>query len=287
MIDTEGNTQVTFPQFPQFPQQNFGPQFPQQPQPQPQYAPQFPQGYQPQPQQPPVQLANGSLSDFYEQPSVSGGPSISFKDKQVGTTYVGIVERDLIDSDVQQQTQPGSNLPAYYRDGRPKFVLKVPLIVQQSQEFPEGKATWYVTGQSRDELFRAMAEAGVPADRIARGPEKGAAVQIQLVGRKPARTPGFNPANQVAVRYQRPQGAEQAAQPQAQPAQPAPQQAPAQPEVPVQAQPAQLPPGAIQQGPPPNGAFPQGAPQQGQLPQQDQMSPEQQALIARLTGAGS
>ena len=51
-----------------------------------------------------------------------------------------------------------------FKDGSVKWHMIVPLQVQQSQLFPEGKAAWYVKGQAKDELARAMTEAGVPSD---------------------------------------------------------------------------------------------------------------------------
>lgn len=145
-------------------------------------------------------MAAGSLDDFFSQPSVSGGPAWSFKNKPDGTTYVGVVARPVTDADIQQQTQPGSNIPATYRNGQPKFVMRVAMKVEATPEFPEGEASWFVAGQSRDELVRAMAEAGVPAGP----PEAGATISVTLVGRRPSKTPGFNPSNQVRIRYQRP-----------------------------------------------------------------------------------
>ena len=196
-------------------------------------------------------LATGSLDEFFAAPSVGGGPSWSFKGRDIGTTFSGVVARPVTNADIQQQTTPGSNQPATYRDGRPKFVMRVPLRVNPDQSFPDGEATWYVTGQSRDELVRAMAEAGAPAG----APEAGAAITVTLVARRPSRTPGFNPSNQVSVRYVRPQGAvEPVATGQSTPGgTPTSEPAPAAPAVTTPAPPADL-------------------------------TPQQQAILAGLTG---
>lgn len=208
-------------------------------------------------QQQPVVLATGNLDDFFGQPSVSGGPSWTFKDKPVGTSYSGIVARAVTNADIQQQTTPGAGLPATYRDGRPKWVMRVPVTCQPSVDFPDGEATWYVTGQTRDELVRAMSESGAPAGP----PEPGAAVQVTLVARKPSRTPGFNPSNQVSVRYSRPPGSTA---------------------TPTSATPAQsASPGAAPITP--AQATPAAGPQPAPSPPGD-LTPEQQALLARLTG---
>ncbi|MFT4081160.1 MAG: hypothetical protein QM638_01110 [Nocardioides sp.] len=266
------------PQYPQAPQpqqyvqppaQQAPPPYPTQPQ-QP-YPPYPQQGYpQQQPQQPQIPLAEGSLDAFYSQPSVGGGPSISWTDKQtqqpkpIGTTYAGIVARDVTNADVQQQTDIKTGQPQVYRDGRPKFAMKVPLKVQPSQEFPEGEASWFVKGQARDELVRAMIEAGVSGS-----PKAGDAIQVTLVQRRPS-GPGMNPANIVQVNYQPaqqpvqqqvtepPQSFAQQQQLQAYTAQQQPQQA--------------APPQQAAQVPAQQPAVPEG------------LSADQAALLARLTG---
>lgn len=253
------------------PQQVQQPQFPaQQPFPQQQYA-----APAPGPQAPP--LAQGSLDDYYSQPSAASGPSISWtaadrSPKPIGTSYAGIVARDVTNADVQQQTDFNTKAPLFYRDGRPKFAMKVPLKVQPSPEFPEGEATWYVKGQARDELVRAMAEAGCEG-----APKAGAVIQITLVQRRQSGA-GLNPANVVQVAYTPPSGTG-AASPAPVPVQqqaPAPQvQAAPMPQVPgVPAAPQQAPQQAVQQQ----------APQQGAPTPPSDLSPEQQALLAKLTG---
>lgn len=313
------------PQYPQPPAPAPQQQFPGYPAPAPQYpqAPAYPQqGYPAPAPQPPAQpLAQGTLDAYYSQPSVGGGPSLSWTDKQsnqpkpIGTSYAGIVARDVTNADIQQQTDFRTQAPLFYKDGRPKFAMKVPLKVQPSPEFPEGECSWFVKGQARDELVRAMAEAGCEG-----APKAGALIVVTLVQRRPSGA-GMNPANIVQVRYQPPQGAGAPS-----PA-PTPQQAPA-PQPQAQQQPATLAgqpnpfaqPGAQGVDPFPqqqqyaNGGFvqPQApAPQQpaqgqtvtvdqalaqAQAPQQPQgqptpqppsdLSPEQQALLAQLTGGG-
>jgi hypothetical protein len=262
------------PQYPaQYPQQPPMPQYPQQPPAYPapqgypqQPAPAYPQGYaQPYaPPAPPAQpLPTGTLDTFYQQPSASGGPSYKFMDAnrqpQIGKSYEGFVARPVTDADVRAQTDQGGAVQTY-RDGRPKFVMVVPMQVQPSQEFPEGQAGWWVKGQARDELARAMAEAGAPAG----APEAGAFIRVTLVGVRPI--PGRNPAYQYRVDYVRPGNPAPAPQSVAAPVVqqfPAPQ---AVPQVPV---PQQVP------APAPAAAAPTAA----------GFTPEQQALFAKLTGA--
>jgi len=183
------------PQYPQYPPQQY-PQYP--PQQYPQYPPQqYPVQYPQQAPMPPT--VAGTLDAFFDQPS-TGNKSWVFHNKPIGTTYTGIVARTVTKADVRQQTdQQGRGQT--FRDGRPKFVMVVPVLVQPSQEFPEGQASWWVKGQARDELVRAMAEAGAPEGP----PEAGAAVSVTLIGQRPI--PGMNPAYQYRVIYRRPPGA--------------------------------------------------------------------------------
>jgi hypothetical protein len=190
----------------QYPTQGQYPAYPQQPYPGQQFQQ---QQYAPQAPQPPAQpLAKGTLDDYYSQPSAGSGPSISWSNpdkspKPIGTSYAGIVARPVTNADIQQQTDPATQQPKFFRDGRPMFVMTVPLKVQPSAEFPDGQATWFVRGQARDELVRAMAEAGAPAGP----PEHNAFIVVTLVQRRPSRM--GNAANIVQVQYTRPQGAAQ------------------------------------------------------------------------------
>lgn len=209
-----------YPQQPQFPPpaappQGYPPQQPQYPPAPPQpYPPQQPMQYPPaappQFQQPPqgygypqaAPVATpppvaGTLDQFYSQPSTGGGAALSFE--QVGQSYVGIVTRAIGDGDIQQQTNTSNGQPASFRDGRPKFVMKVPLQMHPTAAYPDGLAQWWVKGVARDELARAMAEAGAPEGP----PEAGAIIQITFTGTRPS-GPGMNPTKLVAVTYQRP-----------------------------------------------------------------------------------
>jgi hypothetical protein len=292
------------------PQQQYPPQPPPQQYVQPGQAPQqypptyapppYPQQYGQQPPQQPQQApAQGSIDDYYSQPSGSFGGAISWKDKPLGTTYAGIVARTVTNADIIHDSDPQTQQLKFYRDMRPKFVMKVPMLTQPSQEFPDGEMTWFVRGQARDELTRAMQEAGVQG-----APEKGAYLSITLVERKPQRQ--GNPANIVQVTYQPPQDqgsqgavnpnpqatiAASGGQPVEQPPVAAPpqqfqQQAATAPPQYAQApqQPVQVPGAtASYQAPPqqqqaPQAQAPQGAPQ----PPSD-LNPDQQALLAKLT----
>src|SRR5262245_44220222 len=266
-----------YPQYPpqQPPQQYQQPGYPQTyptaTPPIPQYPtpPQSQYPTYPLPPQAPAPTVSGSIDDFFDQPT-TGSKAWVFKDRPIGTQYVGIVTREVTRGDIRQQTdQQGRGLT--FRDGRPKFVMVVPMTVAPTQEFPEGQASWWVKGQARDELVRAMAEAGAPAGP----PEAGAAIGVTLVGMRPI--PGFNPAFQYRITYRRPTGAP-----------PVPVEAVHQAPAPVE--PAYYPPAPpAQAAPPPQYAAPDPAPAPapgappGMAP--NQLTAEQQALLAQLTGS--
>jgi hypothetical protein len=152
---------------------------------------------------PPPPLAKGSVDDFYEQPAASG-KSISFNGKPFGTSYTGYIARPITNADIQQQTAMHTRLPLTHPDGSPKWVMIVPLTVTPDQEFPDGRATWYVKGSERAELERAMDAAGVPlsAEGHMPPPEAGARVTITYTGDRPV--PNMNPQKMKAVTYERP-----------------------------------------------------------------------------------
>lgn len=228
----------TYPPQPQYGQP---PQYQQAP---PQYAPQQPPAYgngqygayQPQPQYAPPQqqappVPQGTIDDFYDQPS-GGGKGISYTGKQPGWTISGIVPRPVTKADIQPQTDKNKNV-GRWNDGRVKYQMLVPLNVAPSAEFPEGMATWYVKGQARDELNRAMAEAGRPPNTP---PEAGARIDITFTGTRPI--PGLTPQNLVQVRYTPPEHAANPTTPTPSATAPAPGTAPNMPAAPATAAPA-------------------------------------------------
>lgn len=293
------------PQYAQpVPQQAYAPApqgYPAQPQ---QYG--QPQGYAPQvpAQAPAVPLADGSLDAFYAQPTIGGGPGISWKGKPDGYTVQGVIPRDVTNADVTQEVgAPNTReagVPQFYRDGRPKFVMAVPLQVPASAEYPEGEAKLYIRGQLREELTRAMGEAGEQG-----APRAGAVLTVTLVQRKPGR--GTIPQNIFAVTYT-PAGGQPPAVQQAQPQQPVQQYAPqpvAQPQQYAQAPAQQYAPQPLQQPAPQYAQAPAQQPvqQYAQAPQQvaqpvqqvhpvqqpqpgvpEGLDPRQAELLAKLTG---
>lgn len=293
-------SEMTYPQQ-GFPQQGY-PQGPPQGYPQQGY----PQGPPPQVYQngyggqtqtipPAPQLAAGSVEGFFSQPSVGGGPalfgSVNGQPAPIGTEYFGIVARDVTDSDVEQQTDYNDKSKgAFYKNGQPKFVMKVPLLLAVSATFPEGTGQWYVQGAVRDELVRALGAVGAPA-----GPPKGGwGVHIKKIGERPIR--GLRPASVYQVSAFNPETAAQYGAsmgiagtptfgaPAAAPVAPAPvqeQPAPVTQPVPQIQVPAQVPvvagvDAAAMQGQP----MPPPAPAQAP----EGLSADQAALFAKMTG---
>jgi hypothetical protein len=252
------------PQAPGYPQQGYPQNYQQQG-----YGP---QGYGQQPPPPPAQLARGSLAGFYGQPGGGTGKSIAtFLHRQVGQVFTGTVLRDVTAADIVQQTAMRTNEPKFFRDGRPVMKLILQMSTQPSADFTDGRACWHVAGADRDELDRAMTEAGVPmtdvseardGSAMARVPEGGATISVRFTGQRPV--PGMNPQNVHQVTYRRPPGAFNG---QAQP--PAAQQAP--PPAAVAPPPQQLPgqPPAQQYAPPQPPAQQYAPPAPPQPPAQD------------------
>jgi hypothetical protein len=277
-------------QYPGYPPQQFAPQgFPQQ-----QFAPSGVPGYPPvQMAPPPPPLAQGSIDDFYSQPVTGGGAFWKFEGP--GVYHAGFVARAIAQGDIRQQTTPPAqgSVPQTYRDGRPKFEMLVPLKVAPDQTHLDGLATWAVRGNDREELTRAMAEAGAPEGP----PEAGAFIQVVCTELRPTR--GGIPQKVKQVQYTRPGETPTLFQPAVQ-----------QPAQPVYAQPQQVAPpatfaqpqqAAFAQATAPAAPTPQYAPTQvASAPAQapaaapaqpaapaapaDGLSEAQQELLARLTG---
>lgn len=231
------------------------------------------------------------MTDFLNQPVIGWGKSWSLaQEVPVNTTYIGIVAREVDDGDFEHATKPaasGGGLD-YYRDGRPKVNMKVPMYCQPDNTHPEGRAILFVNGTVGTELKRAMDAAGAPAS-LNGIPEKGAVIKLVKAGQ---RRNSFNSWSAVPhIDYTRPEGAAPAPPVVEQPAPPVVEQpAPpvvetpnsqhgeytgAPPQAPIgQAQPPLQTPPVVEQPAPPV--------QQAAAPPAD---PEKAALLDRLTAA--
>jgi hypothetical protein len=132
------------------------------------------------------------------QPASAGGKSLSFN--IVGTRYTGTVVRNVTDADIERATEVGARgaqgVYATHPDGRAKVVMKVPLLMQPSAEYPTGIGVWYVKGNERSELLRAMEAAGAEA-----GPPRGGdMIDITYTHDEPSRS-GMSPRKVKRVVY--------------------------------------------------------------------------------------
>jgi hypothetical protein len=138
----------------------------------PQYAPPAPpQGYDPyaqfQGQQPQAPAGppprTGTLADSSNQPEAGAA---FWKFKNPGDTNMGIVTRDLVDTDTKERTYRGQVQKRF--DNSPDWVLAIPITN------PDGSAAvWEVGGKDRTALKNAMIAAGEP-DGL---PKKGWAIR--------------------------------------------------------------------------------------------------------------
>jgi hypothetical protein len=193
-----------------------------------------------------------------DQPSGGGGAAVTkfFQGRPQGSWLQLQVTRDLIAaSDVQQQSDSNGTLQ-YFKTGgqpdlnRPKYVLIIKCQVLGSSDnshtgiFPEGEASIWIKGITRDALVSSMATAGVPnADQaLGRGKIGGAVITMISAGERPANRAGFSPTKLYNFQYQ-PNGREhvvdQAAAPAVLPPTPGPAESapPAPPTAPTAAAP--------------------------------------------------
>jgi hypothetical protein len=153
-----------------------------------------------------------------DQPSGGGGAAVTkfFQGRPQGSWLQLQVTRDLIpSSDVQHQTDSNGTLQ-YFKTGgqpdlnRPKYVLIIKCTVLGSSDnshtgiFPEGEASIWIKGITRDALVSAIATAGVPnADRaLGRGKIGGAVITMISAGERPANRAGFSPTKLYNFQYQ-------------------------------------------------------------------------------------
>jgi hypothetical protein len=162
-----------------------------------------PQGYGQQPPRPPQpELPRGSLKDYVEQPAGGFGPSLAFP--QVGTQYWCTVARNVGDADIKPQTDMITGEVRTFPDGRVKWMMCVPVLLQPSPQYPEGTATWYVKGNDRTELTRAMEAAGIgtdPATGTTYPPRAGDTFHVHFTHESASSGRGRNPGKVKRVTY--------------------------------------------------------------------------------------
>jgi hypothetical protein len=299
-----------YPPAPAYPFQQ-QPAAPQQPYPYPNQAPPMPPGVNPYagygypaqgfppPAQPPAGPApqHGTLADYANQPE-SGASFWKFKNP--GDTNMGVVSRDLVDTDTVERTFRGQVQKRF--DGSSDWVLRIPITNADGTD-----AVWEVGGKDRTTLKNALIAAG-KADGI---PAKGWAIRAtfthfqQNQQGQPSRIKDVQvappngqaqPALPTAVsQAAQTQGAQQYAQ------QPAPPQQPAQdpqyaawvagqqgaPQQPASAQQAAPPAAAYPQAQPAPGPAPQAAPQPQQFQPPQGMPADAAAQFAAMLGGAA
>ncbi len=177
-----------------------------------QYPPQSPTYYPPAPaypQQPAYPSAppaapqsDLTIDDFYDQPAASG-KSIAGWFQTPGQSISGVVARAISRADIRPQTDMQTKQPRKFNDGTPMSTMSIPLLVQPSADFPDGRAAWIVGSGDREDLDAAMQAAGCKPRTV---PEAGAVITITYVG--PKQIPGFGAPKKVKrVTYQRPANA--------------------------------------------------------------------------------
>jgi hypothetical protein len=181
-----------YPQTPGYPPQGPPPGYPQAPgyPPQGQYAP-------PPPAAPHEQA---TVADFWNQPA-GGAKPLQFPDRAYGTTYTAVISRPITDADTEVQLDK-SNQPRRFRDGTLMKLLKIPLLMNASAEYPDGTAAFYVKGHDTAELKRALGEAAMDPNKP---PPMGTIITVTYTHDRPV-PGGFNPAKVKRIVLQRPQG---------------------------------------------------------------------------------
>jgi hypothetical protein len=155
-------------------------------------------------------LARGTVEDYLNQPQMtSGGKSVTsfYNGKPQGTWLDFLVKRDMLNTDVRQQTDI-NGVPQTYRDGTPKWVLIVPVQVigasdpSFTQFFENGDGTLWLKGLLQEEISRAMAAAGDSSGI----PKGGARIILASAGEKPSRKAGYSASKLHQAQYQAPAG---------------------------------------------------------------------------------
>jgi hypothetical protein len=153
-------------------------------------------------------IPRGTFKQFFQQRQASSsGPTWKFKDRPPGTSYWGIVARELTEHDIMPQTDPEAQggAPRKQRDGTVKYQMVVPIkMIPNPTSHPDGMASLPVKGDLYVKLNAAMAAAGSPEHPDGGYvPEAGAFIQVTKTGERPI--PGLNPAYIYEVIYRRPE----------------------------------------------------------------------------------
>lgn len=129
----------------------------------------------------------------------SAAPSISWKDRPIGTTVRGTVSRP---PRKMQQRDIKDGKPLTWDDGSPRWQLVVNLRTElrdPTVDGDDGERSLYVKGKSMTDALRdAVRRAGAP------GIEVGAELSVTYVGDGPKTNPKFDPPRLYSATYSRP-----------------------------------------------------------------------------------
>jgi hypothetical protein len=139
-----------------------------------------------------------SMDEFFNQKTGGGGKGWTFKDKPNGTSYWGIVEREVGKGDIEAVTNPTNGQVQSRKDGSVKWQMKVPMLMVPIPNHDDGHGQAYIKGDSQAKLTAAMRAVGAPDGP----PEPGAFLQITKIGERPIK--GFSPQYLYEVVYRRP-----------------------------------------------------------------------------------
>lgn len=139
-----------------------------------------------------------SMDEFFNQRTGGGGKGWTFKDMPNGTSYWGIVEREITKGDIEAVTNPTNGQVQTRKDNSVKWQMKVPLLMLPIKDHEDGHGQAYIKGDSQAKLTAAMRAVGAPDGP----PEPGAFLQITKVNERPIK--GFSPQYIYEVVYRRP-----------------------------------------------------------------------------------
>lgn len=145
-----------------------------------------------------------TLDDFFS--GGSGGNSISWRDKPIGTTVTGKI---LTVNAPRQQTDPVTKELQFYKDGKPKTSVRIDLQTdlrgwemtnppEDPSETDEGLRALYVQNVSmKGAIGDALRKAGV----LTGPPQPGATLTVRLIERTPNENRALNPTNKFDAHY--------------------------------------------------------------------------------------
>lgn len=148
----------------------------------------------PQATPPTTPPARGSLDKAYQQGLKGGGHGTAAKFPAVGSKLVGVLARDILDTDVMQETDFTTKQPKFYRDGAERWQMTLPLNVPVSTAHPEGKATVWAKTRLFQSVIRAALAAGY---KPGEGMREGDVIAIERVADVPSNN--GNPAHDFTV----------------------------------------------------------------------------------------